>query len=523
LDVHTAAHSHSAPHICPRCKEETLARRCPNDHAYTVSREALDGAPGDSTLGTEIGGRYGITKRLGMGGMGAVYKGVDLKRGLTVAVKVLREAYAKHPAIRERFIREAEAGASLAHPNVVPLVDFGVEKSGRLWLAMEYAEGWTLRDEINNNGAFSVRAAIELTRQVLKGLAAAHDAGLIHRDLKHDNIMYFGKRKDFIARIVDFGVVKSEAADLMRAAPAAQRSSVSAVASQRAAASELSADRDGAFDFSSESFDLEAALADAEAYADGDSSSSAPKATAEPPASAPTEADKAADKAADKGASAQEELKEELTAAGMMVGSPSYMAPEQIRGLKVGPPADLYALAVVVYEILMARRLFTVNDYETLLKEGAKRDAPRLVFSAKGEVIPEAFADLIDRALEHDPIDRYPDAHTMLLALDQLKLKESRLPIDLLSRVPQFTLDSAGRPPRVEAPKREGREGHKPAPNQGARALVSAPAASAPPSAQTPVGGAAAGKLESSAGLGLLWTLPALIFILTLLSAWLLS
>lgn len=521
MDAHHALHTHQEPHVCPKCRAQTLEMRCPNDQSYTVTQTAIDAAPGDSTLGAEIGGRYGITKRLGMGGMGAVYKGVDLKRGLTVAVKVLREAYAKHPAIRERFIREAEAGASLAHPNVVPLVDFGVEKSGRLWLAMEYAEGWTLRDEINNNGAFSVRAAIELTRQVLKGLAAAHDAGLIHRDLKHDNIMYFGTRKDFIARIVDFGVVKSEAADLMRAAPVAARPSASSKAKTPeptnslgllGKAVDLKADQDGAFDFSGEDFDLEAALAEAQAYADGAPASD--RLTQEPPAQQESAPKKPSPEVVQE-PEVDESLSKELTAAGMMVGSPSYMAPEQIRGLKVGPPADLYALAVVVYEILMARRLFTVNDYETLLKEGAKRDAPRLVFSAKGEVIPEAFADMIHRALEHDPTDRYPDAHTMLLALDQLKLKDSKLPANLLSRVPSFSLDKSGRPPRLEAPKPSAsdakREDHaEPSEEERIRAL------------QAQVRSVEVRGEETSRSLGLLWLTPALVFIITLMSAYLL-
>lgn len=521
MDVQNAIHTYQETHVCPKCRIQTLEMRCPNDQTYTVTQKAIDAAPGDTTLGSEIGGRYGITKRLGMGGMGAVYKGIDLKRGLTVAVKVLREAYAKHPAIRERFIREAEAGASLAHPNVVPLVDFGVEKSGRLWLAMEYAEGWTLRDEINNNGAFSVRSAIELTRQVLKGLAAAHDAGLIHRDLKHDNIMYFGSRRDFVARIVDFGVVKSEAADLMRSiaptSPVALQPAQSAQATQSlgliSPVVDLKADQDGAFDFSEEAFDLEAALADAQAYADGAPASSKLKVESpqEVATSSKTEEEK---KTSSKTTDEDESLNKELTAAGMMVGSPSYMAPEQIRGLKVGPPADLYALAVVVYEILMARRLFTVNDYETLLKEGAKRDAPRLVFSAKGEVIPEAFAEMIHRALEHDPTDRYPDAHTMLLALDQLKLKESKLPTNLLSRVPSFSLDKSGRPPRLESPKPKEKESSRPIASQEEhiRALQE----------QIRLANAQQ-KLPQPASLGMLWMIPLLVFLMTLLSAYLLG
>ena len=397
--------------ICPRCRLKDSVKRCPKDQAYMVSPDAYQNAPKDPLLGYEIAGKYGIIERLGMGGMGAVYKGVNYEKDLTVAVKVLREAYTDHPAIRERFIREAEAGASIQHPNVVPLVDFGIEKNykskqgGRLWLAMEYVKGWTVRDEINHNGAFSVKSAIELTRQVLKGLVVAHEAGLIHRDLKHDNIMYYGRRSNFIARIVDFGVVKSEAADLMnarqkRSAKAASLADLKSISKKPTSSEALSAEQ---------SFDFEAAFDEAE---------QALNAQADP-----------------------EELGSELTAFGMMVGSPSYMSPEQIRGLKVGPPADLYALAVVIYEVLTARRLFSVNDYEGLLREGAKRDAPLLVFNARGELVPEAFAKLIHRALEHDPYDRYPDAQTMLLALDQMDLRGSSLPPNLFSKLPRQKQD----------------------------------------------------------------------------------
>ena len=514
-------------------------------------------------MGTEVGGRYGVIERLGMGGMGAVYKGVDLKRNLTVAIKVLREVYAKHPAIRERFVREAEAGASLSHPNVVPLVDFGVEESGRLWLAMEYVQGWTLRDEINHNGAFSVRSAIELTRQMLKGLAAAHDAGLIHRDLKHDNIMYRGRRDSFKARIVDFGVVKSEAADLMRGAPfSSSRASTQRASSApshpsnahnhtsnpASTSTSTGRPRGGVFDMSAElgaeGFDLEAALAEAQAYADG-----APAATRLKPEPAPEPSPLPHPSKPQKPTQAphqgEEPLSKALTAAGMMVGSPSYMAPEQIRGLKVGPPADLYALAVVVYEVLVARRLFSVNDYETLLKEGAQRDAPRLVFTAKGEVIPDAFADLIARALAHDPTDRYPDAHTMLLALEQLNLKGSHLPPHLLSRLPSLSLDERGRPrrlddtlsasvkrtpseiissthPQGEQPQGEQPQGetspHEPhkqtdLSTEPALNMAQVPLPTAP-HAQTPQEVA-----DLSAPLGVwVWALPALIFTLTLLT-----
>ncbi|MEE2644332.1 MAG: serine/threonine-protein kinase [Myxococcota bacterium] len=359
------------PLYCPRCKDLLATRFCKRHRRYGVSEKGLQQRD-DNFIGTFLNERYGITVRLGMGGMGAVYKAYDEQKKGWVAIKVLREVYAKHGAIRDRFVREAEAGASLDHPNIVPLTDFGVDKDGKLWLAMAFVDGWTLRDEINNRGPFSVKDAIEVTRQVLMGLAEAHDAGLIHRDLKHDNIMFSGNRKNFTIRIVDFGVVKSHSADLV--------------------------EEEAAKLLNFKTIDLP------KSEGEGGDGVLGPKV---------------------------------LTAMGMMVGSPSYMAPEQIRGLPVGPPADLYAVAVVIYEILTARRLFAVNDYEGLLREDAKREAKLLVFTAKGELIPESFARLIDRTLAHDPTDRFPDAHTMLLALDQLDKREARFPGDLFCDLPE--------------------------------------------------------------------------------------
>jgi serine/threonine protein kinase len=331
--------------VCPRCRRTFMEkRRCPSDGAFLVTPEVVAETGRDPYIGAFISERYGIIKRLGVGGMGAVYQAFDEQdHGKSVAIKFLRQQYTRHPSIRQRFIREAEAALAVESPYVVPLVDFGVEEDRTLWLVMDYVKGWTLRDEVNHHGPFNVKDITEVARQTLLGLAAAHDVGLVHRDLKHDNVMFSGSRPDdFICRVLDFGVVSSSVAD-----------------------SELA-----------------------------------------------------------KGAG-------KLTGAGVMVGSPSYMAPEQIRGLEVGPPADLYALAVVVYEAVTARRLFSVNNYEALVRAGARRDAPPLRFTGAGEPIPEAFDRIIRRALAHDPVDRFPDARTMLLALDQMDV--ARAPSNLLS------------------------------------------------------------------------------------------
>jgi len=334
--------------ICPRCRrvsQRSDARRCPHDQAYLVTRAALNAAGRDAYLGELIGGRYAVIERLGMGGMGAVYRGIDERTGQVVAVKFLREEYTAHKAIRARFVREAEAGVSIQSPHVVGMLDFGVDADRTLYIVMELVEGWTLRDEVNHNGPFSVRDAREVAKQLLKGLADAHDVGLIHRDLKHDNVMFTGTRERFVARVLDFGVVKIDAEDV----------------------------RD-----------------------DG----------------------------------------RVLTAAGAMVGSPSYMAPEQIRGLAVGPPADLYALAVVLYEAMTSRRLFPVNNYEALLRSSARRDAPPLLQTGSGEAVPPAFDRILQRALAHDPRDRFPDARTMLLALEQMEAGDNGMPADLFADSP---------------------------------------------------------------------------------------
>ncbi len=320
--------------VCPRCRRPQTGndgRRCTQDNAYFVSRAALAAAGRDAYLGELIGNRYAILERLGMGGMGAVYRGRDEKSGDRVAVKFLRDEYAQHKAIRARFVREAEAGVSIDSPYVVGMLDFGVDADRTLYIVMEYCEGWTLRDEVNNNGPFSVRHAREAARQMLRGLADAHDVGLIHRDLKHDNIMFQGSRDQFTARILDFGVVKIDADDTRE---------------------------DGRV----------------------------------------------------------------LTAAGAMVGSPSYMAPEQIRGLQVGPPADLYALAVVLYEAMTARRLFPVNNYEALLRSSAKRTPRRSWSPAAARSCPPNSTASCRPPWPTIPKDRFPDARTMLLAFDQMDM-----------------------------------------------------------------------------------------------------
>jgi serine/threonine-protein kinase len=146
-------------------------------------------------------GQYKILERIGAGGMGDVYRARDTRLGRTVAIKVLSANVAGDPDRRERFMREARAAAALSHPNIAALYEVG-EDQGELFLAFEFVPGETLRAVVGGR-PMNVRRAIELAIQVADALADAHAAGIVHRDIKPDNIIVTPKGN---AKILDFGL-----------------------------------------------------------------------------------------------------------------------------------------------------------------------------------------------------------------------------------------------------------------------------------------------------------------------------
>jgi len=167
---------------------------------------ARGGRPGGSGLSLSAGerlGRYEIVAPLGAGGMGEVYRARDARLGREVAVKVLPESLARDPAARERFEREAQSVAALSHPNVVALYDVGFEGE-RAFAVSELLEGETLA-EVLHRGAPPPRKAIEWAGQLARGLAAAHERGLVHRDLKPSNVFITRSGR---VKILDFGLAK---------------------------------------------------------------------------------------------------------------------------------------------------------------------------------------------------------------------------------------------------------------------------------------------------------------------------
>ena len=138
-------------------------------------------------VGKQIGGRYQIEQVVARGGMATVYLALDVRLERKVALKIIHPHLASDSSFRDKFIREARIAAKLSHPNLVNVFDQG-EDGDLAFMAMEYVSGITLRDALKDFGALDGKRALELFEPMLSGLAAAHRAGILHRDLKSANI-----------------------------------------------------------------------------------------------------------------------------------------------------------------------------------------------------------------------------------------------------------------------------------------------------------------------------------------------
>src|SRR5438552_13015406 len=220
---------------CPRCGAEnpndaascTACRKDLSDLNLTAAR-ATGGSPAEFELvrptivggpsgersapslrgsikeGADLGERYHIVQRLGEGGMGEVYLARDRELDRDVALKVIRLDLASHPAILDRFKREVQPSSNVTHKNVLRVYDLG-EAGGVKFLTMEYVDGQDLSAVMRREGRLPLPRGIDILRQICEGLQAAHDQGVIHRDLKPQNILIDRRGKVLIA---DFGLAK---------------------------------------------------------------------------------------------------------------------------------------------------------------------------------------------------------------------------------------------------------------------------------------------------------------------------
>ena len=272
--------------------------------------------------GAVLDGRYQVIEPIAQGAMGSVYRGERLRLGRAVAIKIMHDALPSELASRQRFEREAKLMARLEHPHCVSVIDFGLHEE-RPYLVMELVRGTSLLDLIAKSGRIDPARAAELMRQVLSGLAHAHELGIIHRDIKPANIMLAEKTGlGEQVRILDFGLARSVVVEGTK-----------------------------------------------------------------------------------------------LTA-GIVVGTPNYMAPEQIKGGAIDARTDIYACGVVLFELVTGKKPFISDDPLAVVRKHMNEPPPTLADAAPGAAGLEGLEPIVARALAKAPAERYANTEEMAMALE---------------------------------------------------------------------------------------------------------
>ena len=318
LERPTVAPARSAYGECAECGTcyDSGTARCGSDGA------TLTPMPFPRMLAS----RYRLEKRLGRGGMGTVYRASDVALEREVAVKMLREDLIANAEAAERFRREARMSASVTHPNLVVIHDFGIESGRGAFLVMELLMGKNLRQQLLQTGRLPVPRALEILRGVCAAVEAAHKRGLIHRDLKPENIFLTTSNMAEVPKVLDFGVAKLVAQSPNSAMPTAD------------------------------------------------------------------------------------------TGDGVLLGTSQYMCPEQLRGELVEPSWDVWALAVIAYEVLTGTHPFpapTIAAVHSAVLEGRFR--PVRDFSD----LPSGLDGFFRSALATERARRPGSATELLLLLQQ--------------------------------------------------------------------------------------------------------
>jgi eukaryotic-like serine/threonine-protein kinase len=283
-----------------------------------------------------VSGRYRIERLLGTGGMGAVYQAEHTHMHKRLAVKVLHPEMTRLPEVVARFEREAMAAAHIEHPNVAAATDFGKLEDGSFFLVLEYVEGRSLREAIDE-GRVELGRACHIARQMASALGGAHALGIVHRDLKPENVMLVTRDGDAdFVKVLDFGIAKVPMG----------------------------------------------------AFTGGNKGSG-----------------------------------EVLTQLGMVYGTPEYMAPEQALGQEVDVRADLYALGIILFEMITGKRPYEHASKVTLLGMHVTAPIPRMRERAPEADVPADLDAIVTRLLAKEATARYGDARELIDALDVVTMQ----------------------------------------------------------------------------------------------------
>jgi len=314
--ITSMAHVSGAPDtslakVCPTCGVHYPAefKVCPRDATELVDADATEDR--DELIGQTLSQTYTLLRVIGEGGMGRVYEARHTRIGSKrFAIKMLHPEFARHPEVLSRFQREAEVAASVQSPYVVDVYDVDRTNDGRPFIVGEFLDGKEFASHLEEVGKMAVGPAVRIVRQVCKALIAAHAKGVVHRDMKPENVFLTGDLERPIAKVIDFGISKM-----------------------------------------------------------GDAPGTA------------------------------------LTKTGMIMGTPSYMAPEQARGERVDHLADVYAVGAILYCAVTGQRPFDRGDPTATLTAVLTQDPPRP--RSIEASIPDSLEMVIQRAMAKRPQDRY--------------------------------------------------------------------------------------------------------------------
>ena len=189
--------------------DPSLMNTVPHAEAGPAPVPAQPAAKFDALVGTTLAERYEIVRRIGVGGMGAVFEARHSIIGKRVAIKVLLEKFLENEELIARLLQEARLASSIGHQNIVDVTDFGTTRDGRAFVVMEFLEGEPLSELIMRDAPLPVERSLAIVKQVSSALGAAHNKGIVHRDVKPENV-YLVRRGDLdFVKVVDFGVSKA--------------------------------------------------------------------------------------------------------------------------------------------------------------------------------------------------------------------------------------------------------------------------------------------------------------------------